>query len=157
MEKIKCPECGCDISRDAAKCPFCDFVIKKENISAVNNYTTVRNGGHRINCKIIGIVAIIASVVLFACAFSRINNSEYKFYKEYYEDCMEGYDNSKYSARTEGLLFSGAYTMIADEYKDMASENKQKLDHFRLQAWIFGTLGGILLIGGFVFAYKKEK
>lgn len=156
MEKIKCPECGCDISRDAVKCPFCDFVIKEENTQADNNYTTARNGGHGINRKIIGIVAIIASIVLFTCAFARINNSDYKFYKEHYEDCMEGYDDSKYSARTEGLLFSGAYNMIADKYQDMALEDKEKLDEFKLQAGILGTLGGILLIGGFVFAFKKE-
>ena len=156
MNKVKCPECGCDIGENAIKCPFCDYIIKSENMLSVNTHNYLKNKNSGIGRKVSGIIFIIASIVLFACSFSRINNSEYKFYKEHYETCLSEYDDNKSSARLEGLLFTSTYNMIADRYKDMAFEDKEKLNQFKLQASILGVLGVVLLVSGLVFMCKKR-
>lgn len=67
---------------------------------------------------------------------------------------MVGYDENKHSARTNGVLFMGAYNAIADEYKEMADEAMDEIKSYRTNAICFVVIGGIILISGVVLIKK---
>ncbi len=154
MGTKKCPDCGCDISENTIKCPFCDYVMGREH--HVYDTPNIRKKDKRLVTKTLGIILMLISVIFIVLAFSVVNSSKYKFYQEHYEDCIDGLDESRLSAITESYLFSSTYTMLADGYKDMASYDLEKLKTYRLQAGILGFLAFTSLIIGIVLM-KKER
>lgn len=152
MVMIQCPECGCDISAEVLECPFCGCLIKVNNEMDLENNSSA--GKQKFNYDIVPKYRIVsaflfaAACILFVIALTRINNSDYKFYKEHYDQCMSGYDDSKYGERTSALLFKGTYGMIADEYKEMAEEDMSKIWKYRGQAIILAVCGTACIIVG---------
>lgn len=160
MVMVKCPECGCDLSEEVSKCPFCDCLINVNNDKDLKNNISVEK--QKINndivrkYKMVSVSLFVLTCILFVIAFTRVNNSDYKFYKEHYDDCMSGYDDSKYNERTSGLLFKGTYGMIADEYKEMADEDMSIIWKYRGQAITLLICGVVcIIVGGLL--NKKAK
>lgn len=160
MALIKCPECGCDISKEVSRCPFCECVINADNEKNLENDSSVgkQNFNNDIvqKYKIISILLFAAACILCVIAFTRVNNSNYEFYKEHYDECMKRYDDSKYGERTSGLLFKGIYGMIADEYKEMAYEDMSKIWKYRGQAIILMICGIFCVIAGYLLNKKAK-
>lgn len=158
MVKNKCPECGCDIDANVDVCPFCDTVLKVNSNSILSESASYINGNSlkSYNYKYVGVICLVAAIVFFCIGITRINNSDYNFYKEHYNDCIVGYSDSKNAQYSSGLLFKGTYSMIADEYQEMSNEDMKKINSFRIQAGVC-FLGSLALgIGGIIFIKKEN-
>lgn len=155
MVKNKCPECGCDIDDNISLCPFCDTVIKVNLHSISSESESYINGNSlKSKYKYVGTICLVVAMVIFCVGITRINNSDYNFYQEHYNDCIDGYSDSKNAQYSSGLLFIGAYSMIADEYQEMANEDMRKINSFKIQAGACFVSSLVLGIAGIIFIKK---
>lgn len=155
MALIKCPECGKEISDQANICPHCGY-----EIIAQNEYMKKENKEIPIykNRKYISILMCVIGCIFLIGAITRITNDDYKFYKQHYQDCMDGYNDTKAIADSYwGGYFESSYNSIATSYKDMADDDNKELRKFRIQALILGCGGLILIICGCKNYNKGEK
>ncbi len=153
MELIKCPECGNDVSDQVKTCPHCGYEILEESKQIEKNHDipTYKNR------KYISILMCIIGCVLLIIAVTRITNDKYKFYEQHYQECIDGYNDTKSTANSYGSGFFGSsYNSIASSYKDMADEANKKLWKFRIQAIVLLCGGCGLIICGYK-NYKKEE
>lgn len=99
----------------------------------------------------------IIGCILLVIAVTRITNDKYKFYKQHYQECIDGYNDAKSAANSyRSIFFSSSYNSIASSYKDMADDDSKELWKFRIQAIVFFCSGCLLIICGYK-NYKKEK
>ena len=163
MAQIRCPECGCDISEGVSKCPFCECVIKIHNADTgysgyengkISNESRLHEDDRALKYKFVAGLFFVLACICFVAAYTRVNNSEYHFHKEHYNQCMSGYADSKYAETTSEVIFKNSYSFIADEYKEMAAEDINKIWEYRWQAIILGVCGAAFTIGGFIFIKK---
>lgn len=169
-----CPECKNNVENGISICPTCGFDLKADKWECVECHAFVDNNvdecpkcvasraltisdktnadSKRLDIrkkKIIGLVMIIAACVLFVIGFTRINNSHIKFYKQHYEECKEGYYETKATANSYGSgFFNSSYNSIANSYKKMMNSDMKKINFFRIQAGVCWATGiGLLVIG----------
>lgn len=148
-----CPECKSEINDDLRECPNCGYVLKID-IANTNSVVTAKSSKN----KYIGIAMCIAAVIFFVIGFSKINSSDYKFYKEHYKECMEGYADTKSTANSySSLFFKSSYDSIASSYEDMANDDMKKITKFRVEAGASAVAGIALIIVGAKFYKKEEK
>lgn len=99
----------------------------------------------------------IIGCIFIVVAITRITNDEYKFYKQHYQECIDGYNDTKSTADSYcGGFFRSSYKSIDSSYKDMADDDNEELWKFRIQAIVFLCGGCGLIIYGYK-KYKKEK
>lgn len=154
MVMVQCPECGKEISDNTRVCPHCGYEIKEQNELAVENKKEVPIYKNR---KYISILMCIIGCIFLFVSITRITNDDYKFYKQHYQDCMDGYNDTKSTADSySGGYFRSSYNYIASTYKDMAEDDNKKLWKFRFQAMVLACGGLALIIYGYK-NYKKEK
>lgn len=152
-----CPECGYDIAHRTLVCPECNGIIRRE-------LKTCPNCGYEIpqedmkdkvlklkqsvlkNKKQTRIVAYIIAVFMFVIAISRLNNSDYKFYKEHYSECELGYQSAIISSQVYSGYFASSYKQIASTYKDMMNEDQAKINSYRIQAVVLIIIGIMIII-----------
>lgn len=153
MEIIKCPECGNDVSSQVKTCPHCGYEILKEDKQTEEKHDIPIYK----NKKYISALMCIIGCMFLIIAITRITNDEYKFYKQHYKECIEGYNDTKLTADSyNGGFFRSSYNSIASSYKDMADDDNKELWKFRIQAMVLFCGGcGLILCG--VKKYKKEK
>lgn len=98
MEKKKCPECGQEIDETVMICPYCGYTVQKISERS-EQAKKIQNKGR--------ILLVIACALMIA-AFFKVDNKTYTFYKEHYQECMEGYAENKNSAEmyTGGMFKS---------------------------------------------------
>ncbi|CCY53271.1 putative uncharacterized protein [Coprococcus sp. CAG:782] len=140
---MKCPECGTEVADNVNVCPSCGYeVVQSETEAVEDNTNTTATVPVYKNKKYIGITLCVVACIMLIVAFTRINNDTYSFYKQHYEECMEGYAENSANARNSGSWFSGTYRYIASEYEDMAKDDNKKIWEYRIQAIVL-CLGGI--------------
>lgn len=150
---IKCPECGTEISDNTNVCTQCGYEIIKQNKLASDDKKEAIVYKNR---KYISILMCLIGCILLAVSITRITSDEYKFYKQHYQDCMDGYADTKSIANSYSSgYFRDSYNYIASNYEDMAIEDRKRIWKFRIQA--IGLLcGGCgLIICGYKI-YKKK-
>lgn len=173
MGNIVCPECGKEQDSSVKSCVECGYPLQTDNKSLVckecgeplkngntycancgfensNSVSTAKNSKN----KMIGIALIVVACVMFVIAFTRVNNEKYEFYKQHYEDCMDGYEESMDMAG--GGWFSGSYKQIANSYENMAEDDMAEINKYRIQAVLFGVAGVVLVGFGYKSLKKKE-
>ena len=178
MALIKCPECGKEISDKAAACIHCGCPLDNANPTPESKYDTsepkesVNNAPQKTKVKQLGIlkvalnkinainptvrlvvsfVLIIAAVICLVQGKNTLTDDRYAFYKEHYQDCMDGYEESINSARTAGYMFRSTYESIAESYKEMAEDDLSEINGYRVKAIIFYALFAIFALATFVF------
>lgn len=153
MESSKCPECGNDVSNQVKTCPYCGYEISKEDEQIKEKYNNLI---HKNKKYIIALLCIVGCLFLIA-AITRITNDEYKFYKQHYQECIDGYNDTKWTADSfSGGFFKSSYDSIASSYKDLADNDKKELWKFRIQAILLVCGGCGLILFGYTI-YKKER
>lgn len=173
LNNIVCPECGKEQDSSAKSCIECGYPLQNDSKSQVckdcgkllkdgntyctncgfensNSVPTMKNSKN----KMIGIALIVVACVMFVIAFTRVNNEKYDFYKQHYEECMDGYEESMDMA--DGGWFSGSYKQIANSYENMAEDDKTEINKYRIQAVLFGVAGVVLVCFGYKSLKKKE-
>ena len=146
---MKCPECGSDIDDGVKNCPNCGCSID----SQIGKYTQSDYSSSKKSVpKFLIPVFIVCAVLCLIIGFTRINNDKYSFYKQHYEECVEGRDDN---AGHTGM-FSGTYSMIADSYQDMIDYDLKMINTFRIQAGILFVCAAGFCIAA-VVVYKKGK
>lgn len=148
VNSIECPECGKEQDSNNEICMECGF----ENASS----ESLTKNNEKNKNKVVGIVLIAIACVMFAFSFSRVNNDKYDFYKQHYEECIEGYEDSMAMANSSGALFRGSYKSIANSYEDMAEEDMAEINKYRIQAVLFCVAGVVLVYLGYRTLKKKE-
>ena len=124
VDKWECVECHTFVDNNADKCPKCG-APKELTISGKTNADTNRLDIRKK--KNLGLAMIIVACLLLVIGFTRINNSLYKFYKQHYEECKEGYYETKTTADSYGSGFFGSsYNGIANSYKKMMDSDMKK-------------------------------
>lgn len=165
MALIKCPECGKEVSDKAAACIYCGYPLSPEGTDPATAQLTAippesgktakqkskpitklvnrLNPGLRIA---ISALLIILSIVFLVQGKNTITSDRYEFYKEHYQDCIDGYDDAMSSANSSGAMFRSTYKSIADDYQRMAKDDLAKLNSMRAKAAIFYVLFAVCLI-----------
>lgn len=143
-----CRECGEPLNNEKNYCPNCGF----ENVTSELLKANTENSKN----KLVGIVLITLACVMFVFSFSRVNNDKYNFYKQHYEDCMAGYEDSMDMANSSGALFRGSYKSIANSYENMAEDDMAEINKYRIQAVLFLAAGVVLVYFGCKSLKKKE-
>ena len=154
MALIKCPECGKEISDQANICPHCGYekIVRNENRIEESKEIPIYK-----NRKYISILMCVVGCIFLILAINRITNDNYKFYKQHYQDCMDGYNDTISTANSYlGGYFKSLYNSIASSYKDMADDDNKELWKFRIQAIVL-ICGGLALIVCGYKKYNKEK
>lgn len=153
MSLIKCPECGKELESGILSCPECGCPLSKEE----TNPTTDVQATKALRRKIIALIMCLVACFCLYNSFSTINDDSYKFYKEHYADCMQGYGET--SAMSDGYsygYFKSSYQSIANSYLDMADDDMKEIWKYRIKAIAYGASGGLLLTGAILFYRKKE-
>jgi hypothetical protein len=154
MALIKCPECGKEVSDEAGLCPHCGYEITEQNENLKEDKQEVPIYKNR---KYMGRLMCIVGCILLIVGITRITNDDYKFYKQHYKDCIDGYNDTKTTANSYvGGYFKSTYNDIASNYQDMADDDNKKLWTLRIQAIFLLCGGSILILGGYKNC-KKEK
>lgn len=155
-----CSKCGFDLENETSVCYECGTVLKKSAVtckncgapvSVLNEDVTKTNTASSCTSKNkkIGIGMIIAACILFVVAFTRVNNDEYKFYKQHYEECEAGYIDTKSMANSySGGLFKSSYNSIANSYQKMMDDDMKETNKFRIQAVVCLAAGVVLVFIG---------
>ena len=178
MALIKCPECGKEISDKSTCCIHCGYPLADKEIdsSTTSNddaqaipvmkshqekkpknkalINVVMAKVNKINPTIrvgISVLLIIIALVCLVQGKNSLNNDRYDFYKEHYEDCIDGYEESMDKARTSGYLFKSSYESIAEDYERMAKDDLAKLNGYRAKAAVFYLSFAILAVAAIVF------
>lgn len=158
-----CPECKNDILDGISVCPVCGFDLSSAKWECEECHTFVDNNIdvcpmcgaskkvveqfstkdviHRkriIKSKKIGLALFIVACILFALGFTKINNRSYKFYKQHYAECEEGYGDTKLRG----------YDDIANNYIKMMDDDMKEINSFRIQTGIYWVAGTVLLVIG---------
>lgn len=187
MAIIKCPECNNDVSENAISCPNCGCPINDENTEkgnvkikycpecgqelefgktlckncgfdsfVANANTSSKNNISKI-CMITSCVAVIVAFVLFYNGYKQTHNDKYDFYKQHYEECMDGFAENKQSANSSGGYFKSTYNYISEEYKSMANDDKKKMDSYKRKGMTFYVVGCLFIAGGIIIVKKGGK
>lgn len=183
MALIKCPECGREVSDSAIVCPGCGYPIQQRKENNLDNICPECGnllGNDKSKCSKCGfelkpqkkkkqintiVLAIFASILLVLClfftvlAYRQTHNSKYRFYKNHYEECMDGYRESEYNKSTS-LFFGSTYDYISDKYLEMAREDQLKITFYVIKSVVFYFISVISLIGGillFVAIINRSK
>ncbi len=158
---MKCPECGKEVTENSMVCPSCGFeIINSDVVTIKKDENTFIDNTSIIFCKskrYIGIAFCIIACVMFFCAFARINNEKYSFYKQHYKECMDGYVENITEANNFGGWLSSEYKSIASEYEDMAKEDNIKIWEFRIQSVVLCLFGFTCGIVGYKFFKGRRK
>ena len=153
---MKCPECGNELKDNEQICPNCGFEISAFNrIIQKNNVVKSSISGNR---RIVGIVLCVLAFGLIFGGFKTIQNDEYIFYKQHYQECMDGYADTKATGESyANAYFKNTYNYLADEYEKMAQSDSKKIRRYQFQAGAF-YLGGIVLgLSGCYLIIKRKK
>ncbi|WP_368189004.1 hypothetical protein [Blautia sp. 1033sp1_1033st1_G9_1033SCRN_220408] len=102
------------------------------------------------NTKFAGIGLLILACVCFILGYSNVNNEDYSFYKDHYETCMDGYNDTITDPNSYSGYFTSTYDYIASSYEKMAEDDEKKMWEFRIQSIAFCIGGAICAIFGFV-------
>lgn len=159
MALIKCPECNKEISDKANFCPHCGYspINRTKTTSIKQNDTqpdkTANFNSHR---KIIGIMLLIIGFICLIIGTSNITDKKYKFYKEHYKTCVEGYEKNLVSANFSDGIFKSEYTTIALNYKEMAEIDLKEIWKYRSTAIVFYGLSIFFFILGFKKIKKRQ-
>ena len=182
MELLNCPECGSEIESRTGSCANCGFDLENNckecyecgtllmksaivctkcgaPMSVINEDATKVDKVvlNKSKNRYIGIGMIIIACILFVISFSRVNNEKYEFYKKHYEDCEEGYIETKSMANSYSSgFFKSSYNNIADSYQDMMDNDMDEINKFRTQAVICLATGVVFIIVGTI-KLRKEK
>lgn len=98
----------------------------------------------------------VFAVIFVVWGLAIINSSKYNSYKEYYEECMRGYDDNKYAEMTSGLLFKGSYRLIAEEYEEMANDAMKEIWKYCGQALALFVMAFVSMLLGLVLNKKGK-
>ena len=181
MALIKCPECGKEISDKSSNCIHCGYPLSNEENSSLsptdfndqqeknqenqNKSTSAKLWGklkaitalvNKINPTIRIFVSVILIIVALVCLVqgkNALNNDRYDFYKEHYQDCIDGYEECKANARTAGYLFKSTYESLADDYEKMAEDDLAKINSYRIKAIVFYVSFVIIILIALVFIH----
>lgn len=178
MALINCPECGKEISDKSTCCIHCGYPLADREIdpsitndgdaqgipvmvSRQEKKSENKASGNMIMAKVnkisptlrvgISVLLIIVALVCLVQGKNALNNDRYDFYKEHYEDCIDGYEESMDKARTSEYLFKSSYESIAEDYERMAKEDLAKLNGYRAKAAAFYLFFALLLVAAIVF------
>ena len=178
-----CPECKNELESGVSVCPTCGFDVNANKWECEECHTFVDNnvdvcptcGGPKkitvqdelkadtvqpdINKrKIVGIAMILAACIVCAIGFTRITSSKYKFYKQHYAECEEGYIESKALADSYYPgFFRSSYEEIASAYKEMMDEDMKKIKSFKIEAGTcWGAGAGLFVAGLLVIGIKRK-
>lgn len=152
---MKCPECGNELEDNVRICPNCGFEIRVFD-KAIQKNTAIKSviSGNR---RIVGIVLCVLALGLIFGGFKTIQNDEYIFYKQHYQECMDGYADTKAEGESyANAYFKSTYNDLADEYEKMAQGDSKKIRRYQFQAGVF-YLGGIVLGGAGCYLIIKRK
>lgn len=151
MNLVHCPKCGKKILSDSKICSYCGYEMATKNEHILDDKKEIPLYKSK---RFISILMRIIGSILLIISITRITNDDYKFYKQHYQDCMDGYNDTKSIADSYlGGYFKSSYNSIASSYKDMADDDNKKIWIFRIQA-IALACGGFALI---IYGYKKGK
>ena len=153
MALIHCPECGAELESEVQSCPECGYPISKEDSSTSKSTKSNRH----LPQKIIALAMVIVSIFCLYTGFTTINNDRYRFYKEHYADCMQGYgENSAMSDSYAYGFFKSSYQDIANTYLDLADDDMEKIWEYRKKAIACGASGVLLLVGAILVFPKRR-
>lgn len=172
---LKCPGCGYGIDdgkeRMIYKCVGCgsttggnlenfveDTTINTYEIipSESNTQVTTSNKIVAIHKKHISVVFFLVTIFLFIIAFTRINNDTYRFYKQHYKECMEGYADCKATGNDYAGWFKNSYESIASTYEHMAKDDNKNIWKYRIQSIVLCLCGLICCIVGYKIKRKYD-
>ncbi len=144
-------ECSNDVPDQVKTYRHCGYEILKEDKQIKEKHNI------SIYEKYISALICIVGCIFLVMAITRITNDEYRFYKQHYQKCVDGYNDIKSTADSYGGgLFRGSYNSIAFSYKNMADDDNKELWKFRIQAIVLVCGGFGLIICGYK-KYKKRK
>lgn len=165
MALIRCPECGKEISDKSHNCIHCGYPLtngndyeKVENLASTQKKSTkiwrdkfkhVTASVGKINPSIriaASVVIIIIALICLVQGKNALNDDNYDFYKEHYQDCLDGYEECMDNARTSGYLFQSTYESLAEDYEEMAEDDLAKINGYRIKATIFYVVFAVLAL-----------
>ncbi len=147
---MKCPDCGSDIEEGLSNCPNCGYAFPKQDVQP--GYAGSGSNTSTRSFQVLIPIFVIGAIICLIVGFTRINNEKYSFYKQHYEECVEGRDEN---ASHTGA-FSGTYSMIADSYQDMIDYDLKMINTYRIQAGVLFVCAICLCVVAVVI-YKKGK
>lgn len=153
---MKCPECGNELEDNVRTCPNCGFEIRVFD-KAIQKNTAIKSviSGNR---RIVGIVLCVLALGLIFGGFKTIQNDEYIFYKQHYQECMDGYADTKAEGESyANAYFKSTYNDLADEYEKMAQDDSKKIRRYQFQAGAFCLSGIVLGVAGCYLIIKRKK
>ncbi len=150
----KCPDCGTELEEGAISCPECGCPVVMTSTNGVNGTHSNRKTMRRI---VAVVMCLVACFCIYKC-FCMINDSNYKFYKEHYSECMQGYaENTATAASYSYGFFKSSYQDIANRYQDMANDDMKEIWKYRIAAIAFGASGVLLFImAAFVQRHRRK-
>lgn len=149
------------MSDDIEKCPECGFPIKPKANTMVTAPTLEMAKPRKIVLKpvhkrIIGVALIVVSLILIIVGIVQVTNDRYNFYKEHYQECLDGYNDCMREARNSSGWFSSSYKSIADSYTRMMNEDNAEIWKYRITAIVCGCISITSFVIGIRFITRKE-
>lgn len=151
----KCSDCGAELKEGALSCPECGCPVTS---ISTNDGTRTQSIREKLRIVVAVVLCLIACFCVYKC-FYTINDDGYKFYKEHYSECMEGYAESTANASSYSYgFFKSSYQDIANQFLDMANDDMKEIWQYRTKMIVFGVSGASLLIMAvFLLCHRKKR
>ena len=167
FKSIFCRNCGKEIPSDSMFCPVCGKNVATTHNSDNNkSSTSSKEIKGKVNALInkiqpkyrlaISLALIVVAIICVIIGITTFTSEDFSFYKNHYEDCIDGYEDCMEKSKSEGWYFSSSYESIADSYKEMADRDLSKIIGFSISAIILFVLSGVLIVASYLFFPSKK-
>ena len=158
-EMTVCSECGKTIPADANVCPSCGNPLVADVKPASSKATQfISNYKKYLFHPLVGAVFCLLAVISLIICAKKINNDDYRFYKQHRQECIELYNDVKATANSYGSgFFKSAYNGIANDYLDLIEKDEKEMRKYKRQAISWGCACMVFLaVGGGIFVMGRK-